>query len=484
MTELKKQIVSATKWSSITELTAKLIAPITGIVLARLLTPDAFGVVTTIMMILSFVEIFTDAGFQKYLVQHEFRDKKDREQSATVAFWCNMLFSLVIWGFIILFREPIARIIGNPGLGHVIAISCVCIPLLAFSSIQMALYKRDFDFKTLFRVRMIALLVPLFITIPLAFFLRSYWALIAGTIATYMVNAVFLTIYSSWRPNFYFSFGKLKEMFSFSVWSMVEQMSIWLTGYLDIFIISAYLSMSYLGLYKVSMTTVGQIIGIITAATTPVLFSSLSRLQNDKLQFEDVFFKFQKYVSLFIFPIGVAIYSYSDLITKILLGEQWMEASPFIGLWGLTSAITIVFSHYSSEIYRSVGRPKLSVLAQWLHIVVLCPAVMVAVKYGFEILYIVRSLVRFELIAVNFIILYVALRFPIQKMILNVFPSMSAAIVMGVLAYFFRVVINETILNLIVSCAVCFCLYILVISIFPRERVLLKNIIRRVKFNL
>lgn len=484
MTELKKQIVSATKWSSITELAAKLIAPITGIVLARLLTPDAFGVVTTIMMILSFVEIFTDAGFQKYLVQHEFRDKEDREQSATVAFWCNMLISLVIWGFIILFCEPIARIIGNPGLGHVIAISCVCIPLLAFSSIQMALYKRDFDFKTLFRVRMIALLVPLFITIPLAFFLRSYWALIAGTIATYMVNAVFLTIYSSWRPNFYFSFGKLKEMFSFSVWSMVEQMSIWLTGYLDIFIISAYLSMSYLGLYKVSMTTVGQIIGIITAATTPVLFSSLSRLQNDKLQFEDVFFKFQKYVSLFIFPIGVAIYSYSDLITKILLGEQWMEASPFIGLWGLTSAITIVFSHYSSEIYRSVGRPKLSVLAQWLHIVVLCPAVMVAVKYGFEILYIVRSLVRFELIAVNFIILYVALRFPIQKMILNVFPSMSAAIVMGVLAYFFRVVINETILNLIVSCAVCFCLYILVISIFPRERVLLKNIIRRVKFNL
>ena len=170
MTELKKQIVSATKWSSITELAAKLIAPITGIVLARLLTPDAFGVVTTIMMILSFVEIFTDAGFQKYLVQHEFRDKEDREQSATVAFWCNMLISLVIWGFIILFCEPIARIIGNPGLGHVIAISCVCIPLLAFSSIQMALYKRDFDFKTLFRVRVIALLVPLVITIPLAFF--------------------------------------------------------------------------------------------------------------------------------------------------------------------------------------------------------------------------------------------------------------------------------------------------------------------------
>lgn len=484
MTDLNKQIVTATKWSSITELAAKLIAPITGVVLARLLTPDAFGVVTTILMILSFVEIFTDAGFQKYLVQHEFKDKEDQELCATVAFWCNLFFSLVIWGIIIIFRDTVARVVGNPGLGDVIAISCVCIPLLAFSSIQMALYKRDFDFKTLFRVRMIASLIPLVVTIPLAFFLRSYWALILGTIVTYMANAIFLTKYSSWRPRFYFSFDRLKKMFSFSVWSMVEQMSIWLTGYLDIFIISAYLSMFYLGLYKVSMTTVGQIIGIITAATTPVLFSSLSRLQNDRQQFETVFFRFQKYVALVIFPIGIAIYSYSDLITKILLGEKWIEASGFIGLWGLTSAITIVFSHYCSEVYRSVGRPKLSVLAQWLHIIVLCPVVMVAVKYGFETLYIVRSLIRFELIAVNLIILYIVLRFSIRKMISNVFPSMCAAVTMGLCAYFLRELLDSSLFTLIVSCIICFCVYIIVIWLFPQERLLLRNMIRRVKFSL
>lgn len=484
MTDLNKQIVTATKWSSITELAAKLIAPITGVVLARLLTPDAFGVVTTILMILSFVEIFTDAGFQKYLVQHEFKDKEDRELCATVAFWCNLFFSLVIWGIIIIFRDTVARVVGNPGLGDVIAISCICIPLLAFSSIQMALYKRDFDFKTLFRVRMIASLIPLVVTIPLAFFLRSYWALIWGTIVTYMANAVFLTKYSSWRPRFYFSFDRLKKMFSFSVWSMIEQMSIWLTGYLDIFIISAYLSMFYLGLYKVSMTTVGQIIGIITAATTPVLFSSLSRLQNDRQQFETVFFKFQKYVALVIFPIGIAIYSYSDLITKILLGEKWIEASGFIGLWGLTSAITIVLSHYCSEVYRSVGRPKLSVLAQWLHIIVLCPVVMVAVKYGFETLYIVRSLIRFELIAVNLIILYIVLRFSIRKMISNVFPSMCAAVTMGLCAYFLRELLDSSLFTLIVSCIICFCVYIIVIWLFPQERLLLRNMIRRVKFSL
>ena len=68
---LNSKVVSATKWSGITEIIAKLVAPITTMVLARLLTPDAFGVLVTAQMVISFAEIFTDAGFQKYIVQHE-----------------------------------------------------------------------------------------------------------------------------------------------------------------------------------------------------------------------------------------------------------------------------------------------------------------------------------------------------------------------------------------------------------------------------
>lgn len=166
------------------------------------------------------------------------------------------------------------------------------------------------------------------------------------------------------------------------MWSMLEAVSIWLTSYVDIFIVGTMLSQHCLGLYRTSMSTVGQITSIITAATTPVLFSSLSRLQNDRDQFNEMFFRFQKLVGILIIPIGIGIFLFSDLITQILLGSQWMEASPFIGLWGLTSAITIVLAHYSSEVYRSIGKPKLSVLAQWLHIIVLWPVLLFYVKEG------------------------------------------------------------------------------------------------------
>lgn len=478
MSELNTKIVKATKWSSITEVVAKLITPVTSIVLARLLTPEAFGVVATLTMVITFAEIFTDAGFQKYLIQHEFVDDIDKEQSTNVAFWSNLIMSLFIWLVIGIFADPLAAMVGNPGLGHVLTIACVSIPLAAFSSIQMALYKRNLDFKTLFKVRVVAICIPLLVTVPLAFYMRSYWALVIGTITTNCANAVLLTVYSKWKPRFFYSFAKLKEMFSFSAWSVVEAVSIWLTGYVDVFIIGVYLNEYYLGLYKTSMTVVGQIMGLITAATTPILFSSLSRLQDDEKAFQTLFFKFQKLVGLLVIPLGVGIYCYSDLVTQILLGDQWLEASSFIGLWGLTSAITIVLSHYSSEVYRAKGRPKLSVLAQVLHLIVLWPAVLIAVKYGFETLAITRALVRLELILVNLIIMYVVVKVSPLKMFKNIFHSVLSALIMAAAAMVLKD-LSVSIIWKLVSIIICALVYFAVILIVPANRKILKSSIKR-----
>lgn len=478
--DLNNKIVKATKWSAITEIVARLIVPISSIVLARLLTPEAFGVVATLTMIITFAEIFTDAGFQKYLIQHEFKDDADRVQSTNVAFWSNLVLSLLIWLIIGLFCEPLATMVGNPGLGHVLTIACVSIPLAAFSSIQMALYKRDFDFKTLFKVRIVGICIPLFVTIPLAIWLKSYWALVCGTIAGNLANAVLLTYYSKWKPSLYYCFAKLKEMFSFTVWSMFESISIWLTSYVDVFIIGVYLNEYYLGLYKTSITVVGQIMGLITAATTPILFSSLSRLQSDEEEFKRMFFKFQKTVALVVIPFGVGIYCFSDLITNILLGDQWLEASGFIGLWGLTSAITIVLAHYSSEVYRSKGKPRLSVLVQWLHMIVLYPVVIIAIKYGFEVLYISRALVRLELVFVNLIMMYMVIKISPWTMFKNISVPTFASIIMLVVSCLL-LNISDSIIWHIACVAIAIITYFGIIALFPNDRKQLLTFITKIK---
>ena len=106
MNSYLKKAGKATTWAAITEVAAKLITPITNMLLARLLTPEAFGVVATITIVISFAEVFTDAGFQKYIIQHPFSTDDELNDNATVAFWTNLLISLIIWGCIIFLEIP------------------------------------------------------------------------------------------------------------------------------------------------------------------------------------------------------------------------------------------------------------------------------------------------------------------------------------------------------------------------------------------
>lgn len=418
--EFNSKIGSATRWSALTEVVAKMVTPVSMMILARLLAPEAFGVVAMVMMVVSFADIFTDAGFQKYLVQRDFEDGSHKNQSTNVAFWTNITISLLLWALIILFREQIAIIVGNPGLGVVIAVACIQLPINSFSSIQMALFRRDFDFKALFLIRMIAIAVPFVITIPLAWLGWNYWALIWGTISGGLVSAIILTWQSRWRPQLYYNFGLLNEMLSFSIWSMIEAISIWFTAWVDIFVIGSALSVYYLGLYRTSLTMVNSILFIVTSATTPILFAALSRLQSDESAFNVMFFRMQKMVAYLVFPMGAGIYLYKDVVTSILLGDQWTEASRIIGVWALTSTLIIVLSYYCSEVYRSKGLPRLSFRAQMLHLLFLVPTLMISIRYGFWALVYARALIRFQTIIVHAFIMKYSIGFPIEGILPNI----------------------------------------------------------------
>lgn len=475
---LNKKIGNAAKWSSIMQILAKLVSPITNMILARLLDVSMFGVVATVNIIISFADMFTDAGFQKYLVQHEFRDEKDRRDSTSVAFWTNMMISVVLWGLIIIFRNSLAELVGSPQRGLVIAVACCVLPLTSFSSIQMALYKRDFDFKTLFYARIAGIAIPLVVTVPLALIWRNFWALIAGSIAKEVVNAVILTARSKWKPSLYYSFDKLKEMFSFSMWTLFEQISIWLTSYIGTFIVGKFLVGNveeveyYTGLYKTSMNTVNQFTSLITSTFTPVLFSALSRVQNDRKAFKGYFFSFQKIISMLVIPMGAGLFLYRDLVTEILLGSKWAEASMFIGLWGISSSLCASLNNFCSESYRALGKPKVSLLVQVIHLVFLVPALMWSAGISYETLYWTRSVISLQLYATQLIVIYCVIRISPWQILKNIYPTLIATGAMTVLALGLQTVSRSKIWDF-VSIAICIVTYFGVLMAFPEFRKLI-----------
>lgn len=472
--ELAKKVSSATKWSVITNVVRKLIAPITNMILARLLLPEVFGVVATINMVISFAEIFSDAGFQKYIVQHEFDVEEELYKSANVAFWTNFTISLFLWLIIAIFNNYIAILVGSIGYGIQLLVAALSIPLMAFSSIQQSIFRRLFNFKDMFIPRLINCLIPLFITIPLAYITRNSWSLIIGTLISNLSDAILFTIKSHWKPKFYYNFKYLKEMFSFSMWTLLEQLSIWMTINIDIFILGRIISSYELGLYKTSITTVNQITTLITTTIIPVFFSALSRCQNNDQMFKSTFYAFQNKCSILLIPMSFGIFLYRDVVTWVFLGNNWMEASLFIGLIGVIQAGTILIANFASEVYRAKGNPQVSFGVQVIYILFLIPILLIGSEFSFYVLCILRFACMVIFVVINLIVLKVKYTFKIKDMIKNMYQPFIASLIMAIFGVLIRMFVKSLILRFM-TILLCIVVYFSSCMLFKNTREVLIN---------
>lgn len=478
--QLNDKIRGASKWSLVTEVVSRIMGPLTNMVLARLLAPEAFGMVATITMITSFADIFTDAGFQKYLVQGEFLNEEDLNNNTNVAFWTNLGLSVVLWLVIYVFRHNLASMVGNDGLGDAIAIASLSLPMTSFSSIQMARFRRELDFRTLFYAKLVGIFVPLAVTIPLAFALRNFWALIFGTLCVHLSNAVLLTLHSRWKPSFFYRISILKSMISFSIWTLIEQLLGWANLNIGIFIVGQYLTAYYLGLYKTSMSVSNQLLSIITNALSPVILSSLSKVKNDEKKFQSMFFSFEEKISLIVLPLGVGMFVFKDVFTNIFLGSQWGEAVDFIGIWGLMRSLLIVFGMFSMEVFVAKGKPQYSVFSQALSIAVLVPTILVSAPFGYRTLYISRTLIVGVTIVIKLILLTYFAKISAIKLLKCCFPFVAASFCMGVFGFILKTLWKSLLWEL-VSVLICVIFYFSFLLLFARTRKVLFDFLKEIK---
>lgn len=370
-------------WSGGSEIAVKLIVPISNMILARILTPDAFGVVAICNMLVSFVDLITDAGFGKYLVQHDFVSEEEKEQYANVAFWTNLAISSILTLAIIILRFSVAKILGHEEYGNVIAVASLQLLITSFSSIQIALLRRNFEFKKLFVARIAVAIAPLLITVPLALILRTFWALVIGNISGALVNVIVLSVFSDWRLRLFYHVSILREMFSYSFWSLCEALAHWCIFWVDTFIVGNAFSEYQLGLYKNATYMVQSIMGMISASISPVLLSTLSRLKNSKSEYNKAFIRIQNLILFLVIPMGVGLFLYRDTATLLLFGSQWSEAADIVGVWGFMMLCSIVFYGFPAELYKSKGLPNILFLTQILYLLVLIPVCAFSARYGF-----------------------------------------------------------------------------------------------------
>lgn len=476
--ELQAKSKTAAKWSIATEVIVKVISPISQMVLARLLAPEAFGMVATVTMVVNFADMFSDAGFQKYLVQHSFKDRESLYNNANVAFWTNFGVSIALWGLVAVFNEPLAAFVGNPSLGIPLVIACLSLPLTAFSSIQMALFHRELDFKSLMPVRLLSSALNFALTLVLAFLGFSFWALIAGTLIANIVNAVYLTIKSKWKPRLFYSLNLLRKMFSFSCWTLLESLSIWLTTWSGTFIVGNILGSAALGLYKTPITFVSGCYNIITNATTPILFSALSRLQTDEKSYKEYFLRFQFVVSIVLLPLSVAIFIYREPLVLLLLGSQWAEATLMFGLYALVQGPLILFSYYCSEAYRSLGKPRVSTFVQIIYMAAMIPIMTLASLQGFDAVVFADAACRLLMILINQIVMYFVVGISFLSIIRSLGIPIFLSFALGLFSYVTYGAVSSNIILVILNVIASIGVYFAMCMAFSKTRKTLLSIFR------
>lgn len=467
-----KKINQATAWSFAGECAAKLIMPITNMILARILLPEVFGIIATVNMVISLSDIFIEAGFQLYLIQHEFKDRDELNKYASSALWVSVMLSLLMMGFIGLFRDTIAIWAGSPGHGDVVMAASYSIPIVAGISILQALYKRDLNYKHLFIRRILGLIVPLVVTVPLALLWRNVWALVIGSLAGKVVNLVALLGNKNYHPSFYCNFRYIFKMAPFCLTTLVSYVMSWATNWIDIFIIGNLLNPYYTGLYKNSQTTVVSIFAIFTASLTPVLFSVLCRNADNNEKFFGTMRQFTERIALILMPIGFGVLVCRRLVTTILLGSQWQEATTFIGIWALVTVLSAVYATYCREACRAKGKPYLNVIAQSISLSFIIPASYFGAQQGFHTMIWWRSAAVLVLIPAYYVILHFVLKLKPLRLMQSTLPYLTAAGAMA-LSLFGLQLLNNSLWFEFLLVPIGALIYFGMLCLFPAKRKML-----------
>lgn len=373
-------LLSALRWSFFSELAAKAIQPIVFVVLARLLTPEDFGVMTAALMVIGFSQIVWEAGLGKAVVQR----RKNIAEAATAAFWINAVLGVLVAGLLILLSPLIAAdIFGDERVHRVLQVMSLVVVLGALCSVPTALLQREMKFKKLFWVRFATVTMPGVASIPLAMAGYGYWALVVGTIVGQSFQLVLLWRSNTWRPAFRVSYQIALEMARFGGWVLFSGFLIWFYAWADSLIVGMYLGTEQVGLYRIGSQMSILVFTILFSPLLPVFYSHFSTMDGDMKKLRLGAETVVRSLIVVSVPIAVLIFAFRMPIEQVVFGDKWDGVGLVIGVMALAHGVSWIVGT-NGEVYRAIGRPQLETFVTGTPLIFYLTGYVVSINMGFE----------------------------------------------------------------------------------------------------
>ena len=426
---MKNAIAKGAVWMVLFKLAERSLGLVSVMVLARVLIPADFGLVAMAMSIIGFIDIATTFSFDIALIQRPKPERKDYDTAWTL----NVLIAAGCALAIAALAVPAAWFYNEPRLTAVMLVLAGGWLLQGFENIGVVNFRREMDFAREFRFMASKKVVGFVVTISLAITLQSYWALIAGTVASRFAGVLFSYGMHAFRPRF--SLDASKELFSFSSWLLLTNILLGTLHNIPLFVIGRVHGPRALGLYTVGHEIASlpstELIAPINRAVLPGYSRMATNLQTLREGYVDVI----SAILIIALPASLGLAAIAEPLVKVLLGDQWLDAIPVIQVLAFSGAIAAMQSNNASG-YIALGKQRVLIFILMAHLIVLVPLMMLWGKtFGIVGVAYADLIANMTGFAVGYPVLFKTLKISVGSYCRAIWRPLLAAVAMGFIVY-------------------------------------------------
>lgn len=381
VSDLKRKTVKGFFWSSLESLFSQGQGIIFGIILARMLSPQEFGLLGMITIFISIAQVFVDSGLSQSLIRKQNCSTLDY----STIFWVNIILGLVSYAIIWIAAPFIAGFYSKPGLVSLTRVTALAIIIGSVTLIQQTILTKDIDFKALTKSSTVGTFVSGVSSLLLAYYGFGVWSLAWRTIINQAVRSALLWNRNRWWPKFYCSKSILKNHFAFG--SNILLISIVAALYKNFYnlIIGKNYSDKVLGYYTNADQYSSLPSSAISSITNKVSYPVLSEMQYDDKRLKASVSKLITTVMYISFVIMFGLAAIAKPLFVIVLGDKWLPSVVMFQALCIAYAISPmhVINH---NIMKIKGRSDLFLKTEIIKYLIFTPLLILGAVYGITVL--------------------------------------------------------------------------------------------------
>lgn len=349
---LKKKAASGMVWTAFQKYSKMGIQFISGIILARLLTPHDYGCIGMLSIFMVLAETFIDGGFGSALIQ---KKRPTQEDYSTIFFW-NLGVAVLMYAVLYFSAPAIARFYNIPILSSVLRVQGLVLFIYAFNIVQRNQLKKKLNFKVLSIVSVSTAIISLCVTIFLAYKGFGVWALVAQNLLTAAIPALVFWFFIKWRPTWVFSWKSFKELFSFGFYMFLTHLVNRFGQQIQGLLIGKVYNSSTMGYYSKAHSVEKLASTSISRVMTEVTYPLYAEAQDDKKRMVGMIKRLTTTLSYLSFPAMFLLILLAKPVFVLLYSERWLASIPYfqvLCLAGLPNCLQAVNLQPISAIGKS-----------------------------------------------------------------------------------------------------------------------------------